>query len=71
MASILGGGGGGGYSQPPQQPAPPPLEKPQVMPIKDDVVDRQNALKDLAKARAGKTTRANTIIGADDTLGDR
>jgi hypothetical protein len=41
------------------------------MPIKDDMVDRQNAIKDIARARAGKTTRANTIIGSDDSLGDR
>lgn len=71
MAGILGGNGGGGSGPAPQQPSPPPLEKPQVMPIKDDMVDRQNAIKDLAKARAGKTTRANTIIGSDDSLGDR
>jgi hypothetical protein len=45
---------------------PPQLEKPMVMPIKDPEADKQQAIRDQAAARAGKTTRRNTIIGADD-----
>lgn len=61
MAGIFGGGG-----SPAPAPQPPTMEKPQVMPIKDEEVDRQNQIKIQARAMAGKTTRRNTIIGADD-----
>jgi hypothetical protein len=61
MAGLLGGGGG-----PPRPPDPPQLEKPQVMPIKDPEADRQQAIREQARAISGKTTRRNTIIGSDD-----
>jgi hypothetical protein len=50
-------------------PQPAKVEPPIVMPIKDDLVDRQYEQKKAALDRRGKTGRANTIIGADDTLG--
>lgn len=61
MGGILGGGGA-----PPAAVQPPQLEKPQVMPIRDPVADKQQELRDQAARLAGKTTRRNTIIGADD-----
>lgn len=61
MAGLLGGGGA-----PPAAPQPPQLEKPMVMPIKDPIADKQQAIRDQARAMAGKTTRRNTIIGGDD-----
>jgi hypothetical protein len=50
-------------------PQPAKVEPPIVMPIKDDVADRQYEQKKAALNRRGKTSRANTIIGSDDTLG--
>ena len=68
MGSILGGGMPS--AQPMMAPpAPAKVEPPIVMPIKDDVADKQYEQKQAAVARRGKTSRSNTIIGADDTLG--
>ena len=70
MGGILGGGGG----SPVQQqavvaPTPPVVQPPLVMPIKDPLADKQLAEQTQAIQSATKTTRANTIIGGDDTLG--
>ena len=53
----------------PTPPEPAKVEAPVVMPIKDDLVDKQYEQKQIAIARRGKTNRANTIIGGEDTLG--
>jgi hypothetical protein len=53
----------------PAPPAPAEVEPPIVMPIKDDVVDRQYQQKKMAMDRRGKTSRSATIIGSNDTLG--
>jgi len=50
-------------------PAPAKVEPPVVMPIKDDVADKQYEQKQAAMTRRGKTSRSNTIIGSDDSLG--
>jgi hypothetical protein len=47
----------------------PVLQQPAPMPVPDKDVERQAALKEMAIARAGKTTRQDTIIGGNDTLG--
>lgn len=68
MGSMFGGGMSA--SQPMMMaPQPAKVEPPIVMPIKDDVADRQYEQKKAAMSRRGKTSRANTIIGSDDTLG--
>lgn len=62
----------GGMPSAPAMPAPPApaeVEPPIVMPIKDDVVDRQYQQKKMALDRRGKTSRSATIIGSNDTLG--
>jgi hypothetical protein len=46
----------------------PVLQQPAPMPVPDKDAQRQAALRDMTVANAGKTTRANTIIG-DDSLG--
>ena len=68
MGSMFGGGmpSASPMMAPPQ---PAKVEPPIVMPIKDDVADRQYEQKKAAMSRRGKTSRANTIIGSDDTLG--
>lgn len=55
---------------PPVAPEPAKVEEPVVMPIKDEVADKQYEQKAIAMARRGKTNRSNTIIGSDDSLGD-
>lgn len=62
--------GGGMPAAAPMMAPPPPakVEPPIVMPIKDDLVDRQYEQKKAALDRRGKTGRANTIIGADDDI---
>lgn len=69
MGSMFGGGMPSPQPMMMAPPAPAKVEPPVVMPIKDDVADKQYEQKQAAVARRGKTSRSNTIIGADDTLG--
>lgn len=63
---------GGGPSAPPPPPPMPVLAPPTPMPVPDKDEERRAALKEMAVARAGKTTQASTIIGGgmnQDALG--
>lgn len=53
----------------PPPPQMPVLAQPTPMPVPDPDEERRAALKEMQIARAGKTTRADTIIGGSDTLG--
>lgn len=70
MAGLFGGGAPKqepAPAPPPPAPAPPP---PVVMPQADPEAQKREAERQLARRRAGSTTRAATIIGSDsDTLG--
>jgi hypothetical protein len=68
MGSMFGGGMPSAAPMP-APPAPAEVEPPIVMPIKDDVADRQYEMKKMARDRRGKTSRSATIIGSNDTLG--
>lgn len=61
MAGLLGGS---------PAPAPPmmmpALEEPKVMPIPDDEARKRDELRRMALAGRGRTSRAMTVIGADD-----
>lgn len=71
MGSLFGGSPVASAPATPAPVAPEPakVEEPVVMPIKDEVADKQYEQKAIAMARRGKTNRSNTIIGSDDSLG--
>lgn len=72
MGAILGGGGGGSAPPPQMMMTPPPLpelEEPKVMPIADPEAQRNEEMRKMAAAGRRGTSRRNTIIGSDETLG--
>lgn len=68
MAGLFGGGGGGS-APPPQVIQQPALDPPTPMPVPDPEAQKRAQLRADAIKAAGKTTRQNTIIGNDDSLG--
>lgn len=69
MAGLFSGGSSSAAAA--QPPPMPTLQQPAPMPVPDPEEQKQAALRDMAIANAGKTTRANTIIGSNDTNSDR